>query len=149
MKPQHILINDTETGLSTNLSIYVENLIKEIKEMYCTNDGLYLEKRLARNVAAVVSIPGINHLEQCINGINDTSYSYIGDNCDNFVHIITPFVSIKINGKIKWQLCSDFQEEHGVIREKEYINYVGFEFTSCDVNRSDYDNFINLYGDLS
>lgn len=139
------LKNNIIGQLGTGLTKYLNRAFEYINKNYRSDIGFDCQKLIGNRVVVMASIPSLNDLDECENSLHGGKYALLGGTETNFFNIITPFVILRVQGKIKWQTCSDFEESHGVIRETKYINYCDLEMSSVDIVKSDYNDFIDLY----
>lgn len=139
------LKNNIMSQLGLGLSKNVKESTSLLTENYSIDDGLYIERELSGRSMLIASIPAIKDMDECTDGLsNDISYVNFGGKETNFFNIITPFISLRFEGKITFQTCSEFKEINGVVTEYEYINYLAFELLRLDIVKTDYNEFIEL-----
>lgn len=132
------------TRFDRSLAKYINRTAEHLVNEYSLSTGLYLERPIGNNVMLVSSIPPLSDLEECCNRTDCDSYVHVGDNGDNFIHIVTPFCTIKLSGIISFLRTKYFEEMHGAPVEINEITNVTMTIEQSDVSHTDYNQFKQL-----
>jgi hypothetical protein len=114
-----------------------------LHDCYDMHNGIAIEQLFGSNAILSAFVPSLDELEPDYEPRTGRSFVTFDE-----IFLITPFVTLRLDGRVSFRQYSEWEECHGVLRRFDYVDEIRLEIDGFNDYKTDFNEYTATFNRL-